>query len=109
MTRVPTPTPTRKAKADSRGTVRLIAAPVPGGRLGELLINHKHYLVQHTPTGFRLCCKVDRQGDPVAYDLPATLESCDCPDATYRPRAGGCKHVKALRALRAAGKPPQQQ
>ena len=32
------------------------------------------------------------------YDLPATLDSCDCADATYRPeRPDGCRHQVALR------------
>jgi hypothetical protein len=32
------------------------------------------------------------------YDLPASLDSCDCPDGTYRPeRPGGCRHQEALR------------
>jgi hypothetical protein len=31
------------------------------------------------------------------YELPATLDDCSCPDATYRPRPGGCRHQVALR------------
>ena len=32
------------------------------------------------------------------YDLPATLDDCDCPDAIYRShRPGGCRHQVALR------------
>lgn len=32
------------------------------------------------------------------YNLPATLDDCDCPDAIYRPdRVDGCKHQVALR------------
>jgi hypothetical protein len=32
------------------------------------------------------------------YDVPRSLDSCTCGDATYRPdRPGGCKHVAALR------------
>ncbi len=30
---------------------------------------------------------------------PGNGDSCTCPDARYRPRAGGCKHVAALKAL----------
>jgi hypothetical protein len=37
-------------------------------------------------------------GEEPAYDLPADLSCCDCPDATYRPeRPGGCRHQQALR------------
>lgn len=34
----------------------------------------------------------------VNYDLPADLASCTCPDSKYRPRSGGCKHRKAVKA-----------
>ncbi len=48
--------------------------------------------------GFRLT-----KPDGTAYDLPADLSSCDCPDATYHPeRPGGCRHQKAMRAALAA-------
>jgi hypothetical protein len=37
-------------------------------------------------------------GEEPAYDLPADLSSCDCPDRTYRAeRPGGCRHMAALR------------
>jgi hypothetical protein len=53
-------------------------------------------------TGFQLT----KFGTGEVYDLPRSLESCDCPDHTYRPaRPGGCKHMAALRqALPTAGK-----
>ena len=32
------------------------------------------------------------------YDLPASLDSCDCPDGVYRSeRPGGCRHQQAIR------------
>ena len=32
------------------------------------------------------------------YDLPSSLDSCDCPDGTYRSeRPGGCRHQQAIR------------
>jgi hypothetical protein len=46
------------------------------------------------------------------YDVNAETWQCDCPDATYCPRPGGCKHGKALRtalsrpAPNAAALPP---
>lgn len=94
---------TNKVAERATGTVKLIAAPVLGGRLGELVINGKGYLCQRTETGFRLCGKCDRDGNPVSYDLPLTLDSCDCPDATYRSRPNVCKHAAALAALVARG------
>jgi hypothetical protein len=49
-------------------------------------------------TGYRL-----EKPDGTAYDLPADLSSCDCPDATQHPeRPGGCRHQKAMRAALAA-------
>jgi len=46
-------------------------------------------------TGFRLT----KFGTGEVYDVPRSLDRCDCPDATYRPvRPGGCKHQQALRA-----------
>jgi hypothetical protein len=45
-------------------------------------------------TGFRLT----KFGTAEVYDVPRSLDSCDCPDHTYRPeRPGGCKHQQALR------------
>lgn len=89
-----------KAAKKVSGTVKLVSAPVMGGRLGELVINGKGYLCQRTDAGFRLCCQVDGAGRPVSYDLPADLSGCDCPDHTFRPhREGGCKHMAALAAL----------
>lgn len=44
--------------------------------------------------GFRLT----KFGTGEVYDIPRSLDCCDCPDATYRPeRPGGCKHQQALR------------
>jgi hypothetical protein len=37
-------------------------------------------------------------GSTEKYDLPASLDSCDCADGTYRgERPGGCRHQVALR------------
>jgi len=38
------------------------------------------------------------EGGYAAYDLPADLSGCDCPDARHRARQGGCKHRRACRA-----------
>jgi hypothetical protein len=72
--------------ADARGQVNVgtfvVHAHQDGGRL----------------LGYRL-----EKPDGTAYDLPADLSSCDCPDGTFHPeRPGGCRHQKALRAALAA-------
>jgi hypothetical protein len=94
------------------GVVRLIAPPVapcvliPGGQAGSVSINGDTYaltFIVHEAgdvNGYHIV--KDATGS--AYDLPADLSTCDCPDATYRVRPGGCRHAAALRALKAAGK-----
>jgi hypothetical protein len=71
---------------------------------GEVSINDKPYYLSVLAGGFRLTGFDPRKEEVTVYDLPADLSSCDCPDACYRDRPGGCKHVKALQALKAAGK-----
>ena len=97
--------PASKPPAEVHGRCRVLLRPGNPNpeSIGKIQINGQEYLCQILPSGFRLCGKVDDQGDPVVYDLPADLSSCDCPDATYRPRPGGCKHAAAIRALKAAG------
>jgi hypothetical protein len=42
--------------------------------------------------------RLQRFAEGQVYDLPASLDDCTCPDATYRPeRPGGCRHQQALR------------
>jgi hypothetical protein len=79
--------------------VRRIAYPFPG----ILEINGTEYTVlplynqpaeEDAPViGYRLV-KPDGR---TYYDVNAETWNCDCPDATYCPRPGGCKHSKALR------------
>ena len=73
---------------------------------GEILINgNKQYYLQVLQTGYRLWSYDERARAVTSYDLPLDLSSCDCPDATYRSeRPEGCKHRRALAALKAAGK-----
>ena len=82
------------------GVVRLVSAPTPDAP-GVVLINGATYSLAllNEGCGVRLM-----KADGVTYDLPADLSTCDCPDATYRVRPGGCKHMRAMSALRAAGK-----
>ena len=72
---------------------------------GEISINGKPYYLTCHPHGFRLTSYDSLHQGVTVYDLPLDLSSCDCPDATYRSeRPGGCKHRKALQALKARGK-----
>jgi len=49
--------------------------------------------------GYRLQ-KLTEQVLGDAYDLPADLSTCDCPDAIYREHdRPACKHQRALRVL----------
>jgi hypothetical protein len=74
---------------------------------GEVSINGKPYYLTCLESGFRLTGYDAREGAVTTYDLPADLSSCDCPDAVYNAgRPGGCKHRKAMQALRSAGKLP---
>lgn len=63
---------------------------------GVLTINGTTYIVHAHVTGYRLV----KPDDGTAYDLPADLSSCDCPDACFRLKraAGLCKHARGLRA-----------
>ena len=98
-------TKTRKPLLPVSGSVKVLR---PFGEVNdttaEIAVNGKaSYLSRHA-TGFRLVGWDDRKEAVALYDLPLDLSSCDCPDATYRDREGGCKHQKALSALRNAGK-----
>jgi hypothetical protein len=66
------------------------------------------YRLVVTDAGYKIQ-KDEGYGDEITehYDLPKTLNSCDCPDAIYRSeRPGGCKHQAALRQIKAAGELP---
>jgi len=88
----------------------LIVAPIapctifPEGKPGTVTINGAEYglaYIAHNPgdvDGYQITA------DGKVYDLTADLTSCDCPDATYRIRPGGCKHATGLRLLRDAEK-----
>lgn len=69
---------------------------------GCLVISGVAYLVyENRHDGILLGYRLNK-ADGTAYDLPADLSGCDCPDATYRERPGGCKHRRSLRAALAA-------
>jgi hypothetical protein len=102
----------RTAPKPVAGTCRLvrrIAWPFPG----ILEINRTEYTIiplagpssgeDAAVIGYRLLKRDGR----TAYDVDAERWTCDCPDATYCPRPGGCKHSKALRtALQHAQQQP---
>ena len=76
---------------------------LPNGRAGLILIHGHDYLITyhgHLPpvgdpvvTGYRLTKPTGE-----VYDVPHTLDDCDCGDRHYRNRA--CKHLLALMTLR---------
>jgi hypothetical protein len=51
-----------------------------------------------TPDGHIGLVKLQKFATGEQYTLPATLDDCECGDATWRSeRPGGCKHQQALR------------
>jgi hypothetical protein len=96
--------PRQRQLKPATGAVRLVR---PIGAVnestGEVVISGKSYYLSWHATGFRLTGYDERHQAVTVYDIPSDLSSCDCPDATYNPeRPGGCKHRKALVALRQA-------
>jgi hypothetical protein len=104
---MPTATLTRKPRKPAQpvhGTARVLR-PVCGCHPGavEVRINDRDYYLARHETGYRLHGYDPKKGKSTCYDLPSDLSSCDCPDATFCPeRPEGCKHRKALLALKAA-------
>jgi hypothetical protein len=73
--------------------------------VGEISINDHAYYLTRLQDGYRLTGFDARRQQVTTYDLPLDLSTCDCPDGAFRSeRPGGCKHRKALTALKAAGK-----
>jgi hypothetical protein len=67
---------------------------LPNGREGFVTIDSTAYMlgpivVKGEVRGYRLT-----KSDGTNYDLPATLDSCECPDHAYRRRK--CKHLYAV-------------
>ena len=96
------------------GTVRVLQAigtvGGPENGTGEIEINGKPCLVRVTDTGYQLFGFDAKRQQTTHYDLPLDSSSCDCPDFISRAdlRADHCcKHMKACRALQAAGKLPR--
>lgn len=102
-----TRTRTRKPLGPAHGTCRWVLQPA-GRRPGILALGGLTYLfevLRHggTPYGFRLSREGDEAAAELAYQLPADLSGCDCPDAVYRAaRPGGCKHRRSLAVALAA-------
>ena len=82
------------------GLARVVCRPTADAP-GLVVINGTSYSValMNEGAGIRLM-----KACGVTYDMPADLSSCDCPDDTFRERPEGCKHRRALAALRAAGR-----
>src|SRR5262245_60234048 len=98
----------RKPLSPVTGAVRVLR---PVGQVndhaGEILLNGRPYYLALRGSCYTLTGFCARRG-VTSYDLPADLSSCDCPDGEFREErpGGGCKHRKALNALRGAGKLP---
>ncbi len=106
MTTVTKSPRSRKPLRPVSGRVRVLR-PVGSvnATTGEVSISGKCYYLTVHATGYRLTGWDRQHRQPTAYDLPADLSGCDCPDAVYAgERPGGCKHRRALAALKAAGK-----
>jgi hypothetical protein len=69
----------------------------------------RRYFLQVHDHGFRLVGWDDKRKEATVYDIPASLDSCDCRDFTSRAdrrEDGLCKHCRALRSLASKGKLP---
>jgi hypothetical protein len=103
-----TSTKSRKENKPVHGSCRWthLCHDISAGRIGVLDINGTCYAVTIIAGGIEL-----RKGDGTVYHVCTSERwgwSCDCPDAQYRPRPGGCKHVAACRAaLDAIGVEPK--
>lgn len=96
-------------------TARLLRRPiapcrlVPAGLAGEVEIEDGRRTVRYA---LSYVVRLDAEGwaeidgyrlskaDGTVYDIPEDLTSCDCGDATFRQREGGCRHRQALLQLR---------
>lgn len=84
------------------GTVRMLKAPV--NEPGLIAINGAVYTLELIPDapgtikGYHL----SRESNVYTVDVEFTF--CDCKDSIYRDRPGGCKHRKALKALKMKGR-----
>ena len=98
----------RQPLAPVSGSIRVLR---PVGAVnedtGEVLLNGQCYYLHVHETGYRLHGYDHGKQAPTCYDLPLSLDSCDCPDRTFRPEREACKHMAGMRALKAAGKLPE--
>lgn len=100
-----------KLARDVEGSVRMVRSPIapctlmPSGRAGEVLIKGEVYSLEYLSqfpgdvSGYRLT-----KPGQTPYDLPADLGYCECNDSIHRSRPNGCKHRRALKALRREGR-----
>jgi hypothetical protein len=110
MSSLPAPRPDRKPLEPVAAVGRLLAGH--GQRLPELIEGNaileietegrlESYwcgLILDPADGHISGVKLQKFATGEKYNLPATLDDCDCPDGTYRPeRPLGCRHQVALR------------
>jgi len=90
-------TKTRKPVQPVRGVCRWVILPIPvrDFESGVLAINGTEYVV--TLPADRSGARLTKPGGE-QYHVDLDGRRCDCPDAVYRPREGGCKHFKAVAA-----------
>jgi hypothetical protein len=103
----------RKAQQPIHGVARWIGSTATQGQLdgGDVVLKivadgkeAQFYFVETVKdgdkiTGYRLV-KIDSFDQTATYDVEITPHGfrCDCPDATYSDRPGGCKHAVGLKA-----------
>lgn len=93
------------------GYTRILKAPVnacelmPNGEAGLVHINGAVYTIEYIPDAPGAIKGYHLKRDNNVYTVDAGCTFCDCKDSIYRAgRPGGCKHRKALKALKMKGK-----
>jgi hypothetical protein len=114
LTQTPNQCKTRKQPQPVHGSARWVGSTPTQGMLDngdailKIVADGKepafYFVAENKDTdgrrlGFRLV-KIDGLDQTATYDMEITAHGfrCDCPDATYTDRPGGCKHAAGLKA-----------